>query len=40
MLNQRDNWQRAFEKQMGIAKRRNIPKVRKFYKTENSKGVD
>ena len=40
MLNQRDNWQRAFEKQMGIAERRNLAKIKKYYKTEYKKGVD
>lgn len=40
MLKQRDNWQREFEKQIGIAERRNLPKIKKFYKTEYKKGVD
>jgi len=40
MLNQRDNWQRAFEKQMGISERRNLAKIKKYYKTEYKKGVD
>ena len=40
MLKQRDNWQRAFEKQMHIAERQNIVIVKRFYKKQYNIAID
>ena len=40
MLKQRDNWQRAFEKQMHIAERQNIIVVKRFYKKQYNIAID
>ena len=40
MLKQRDNWQRAFEKQMHIAERQNIVVVKRFYKKQYNIAID
>ena len=40
MLKQRDNWQRAFEKQMHIAERQNIAIVKRFYKKQYRIAID
>jgi len=36
---QKDNWQKAFEKQMDIAERQNIKIVKRYYKAEYNKGI-
>jgi hypothetical protein len=41
MLTQKtkDDWQKAFEKQMDIAEKPNIAKVKRYYKREYNKGI-
>lgn len=40
MIKNRDEWQKAFEKQMDIAEKRNIGFVKKHYQAEYKKGID
>ena len=36
----RDNWQRDFENELDKAERRQLSKVKRYYKTEYKKGVE
>lgn len=40
MIKNKDDWQRAFEKQMDIAERKTIPYVKRYYKAEYNKAIE
>ena len=39
MIKNKNEWQKAFEKQMDIAEKPNIAKVKRYYKKEYNKGI-
>tara|TARA_Y100000310_G_scaffold279542_1_gene298731 strand:- start:257 stop:1087 length:831 start_codon:yes stop_codon:yes gene_type:complete len=39
MIKNRNEWQKAFERQMDIAERKSIAEVKRFYKSEYNKGI-
>ena len=39
MIKNKDDWQRAFERQMDIAERKTIPAVKRYYKSEYKKAT-
>lgn len=40
MIKNKDDWQRAFERQMDIAERKTIPYVKRYYKAEYNKAIE